>query len=210
MPTIRAFAAAAVFLVALGAWSGEAAAKGTHFLVEGQVGGLLTDTTDFGMASNVVLGFGGKFRGIPVFRFYITAQVGYDWFDTVRARTAMEARVRQDDLIYTFGPRIYLAFSSRARMYFDLMIGGYWGRSEWRVNGLETYDTVDQGLAFTAGFGFQYRLLRSLSLGMRFDRGEFAGRLNRRNLAAFLGFPERKSEALLGRMRFGLTLTAHF
>ncbi len=210
MPTIRTFAAAAALLVAVGAGPGDAAAKGTHFLVEGQVSGLLTDTTDLGMASSVVLGFGGKFRGIPVFRFYITAQVGYDWFDTVRTRTALDAQVHQDDLIYTFGPRIYMAFTSRARMYFDLMIGGYWGHSTWQVNGLETYDTVDQGLAFTAGFGFQYRLMRALSLGLRFDRAEFAGRLNRRNLAAFLGFPERKSEALLGRMRLGLTLTAHF
>ncbi len=210
MPGIRTITAAAVVLIALAMGPGDAAAKGTHFIAEGQVAGLLTDTTDFGQASTLVLGFGGKFRRVPMFRFYITAQVGYDWFDTERSRAAMNARVHQDDLIYAFGPRIYMGFTNRARMYFDLMFGGYWGRSEWRVNGLETYDTVDQGFAFVAGFGFQYRLLRNLSLGMRFDRCEFAGRLNRRNLAAFLGFPETKSEALLGRMRLGLSLTAHF
>jgi len=210
MPRIRILTVTFALLATLIGWPGNATAKGTHFIVEGQVAGLVTDTTDFGQASTLVLGFGGKFRGVPFFRFYLTGQVGYDWFDTSRARVAMSAQVHQDDLIYTFGPRIYMAFTHRARMYFDLMLGGYLGRSEWRVNELETYDTEDQGLAFVAGLGFQYRLLRSLSLGLRFDRCEFSGRLNRRNLAAFLGFPERKSEALLGRMRLGLTLTAHF
>ncbi|MFH1531395.1 MAG: hypothetical protein ABIK09_11770 [Pseudomonadota bacterium] len=210
MPGIRTFTAAIVLFATLVARPPEAAAKGTHFLAEGQVAGLITDTSDFGQASTLVLGFGGKFRGVPFFRFYLTGQVGYDWFDTARSRVAMNARIRQDDLIYTFGPRIYMAFTPRARLYFDLMFGGYRGSSEWRVNGLETYDTVDQGLAFVAGAGFQYRLLRALSLGLRFDRCEFTGRLNRRNLAAFLGFPEAKSEALLGRIRLALTLTAHF
>ena len=210
MPKSGAITGTMALLAVLLAWPGDARAGGTHFLVEGQVSGLLTDTTDFGQASTLVLGFGGKLRRVPLFRFYLTAQVGYDWFDTARARAAAEARIRQDDLLYTFGPRIYLAFTNRARLYFDLMLGGYWGRSEWRVNGLETYRTEDQGLAFVAGFGFQYRLLRALSLGLRFDRCEFTGRLHRRNLSAFLGFPETKSEALLGRMRLGLTLTAHF
>ncbi len=209
MPRIRTLTAIGL-LVALIAWPSDTTAKGTHFLVEGQVAGLVTDTTDFGQASTLVIGFGGKFRRIPIFRFYLTGQVGYDWFNTTRTRVAMDARIHQNDLIYTFGPRIYLSFNNRARIYFDLMLGGYWGHSKWRVNVLETYKTEDHGLAFVAGFGFQYRLLRALSLGFRLDRCQFTGRLDRRNLAGFLGLSERKSEALLGRMRLGLTVTAHF
>jgi len=210
MSRFSSIAAVTILLVALTARPGDAAAGGTHFLAEGQVAGLLTDTTDLGQASTLVLGYGGRFRGVPFFRFYLTGQVGYDWFDTGRSRVAADALIHQDDLIYAFGPRIYLAFTNRARMYFDAVLGGYRGHSEWEVNGLETYDTVDQGLAFIAGFGLQYRFIRSLSVGLRVDRCEFTGRLNRRNLAAFLGFPETKPEALLARTRFGLTITAHF
>ena len=211
MPKARILIAMTALIVTVVAAPPDAAAKGSHFLVEGQVSGLVTDTTDFGQASTLVLGFGGKLRRLPMLRFYITGQVGYDWFDTTRTRVAANARIHQDDVIYAFGPRIYLAFTQRARLYFDLMIGGYWSQSQWVLNGIETYRSPpDQGLSFIAGFGFQYRLIRALSVGIRVDRCQFAGRLNRRNLAASLGFAENKSEALLARTRFGATITAHF
>jgi len=197
-------------LVMLSASSTDAAARGTHFILEGQVAGLLTDTTELGMANSLVLGFGGKLRRVPIIRLYVTGQVGYDLYDTRRTRVAADALTRQGDLIYAFGPRLYLAFNQRARLLFDVMLGGYWGRSEWTLNNIETYEAEDHGLAFIAGIGFQYRLLRNLSLGLRLDRCEFSGRINRRNLAAFLGFPENRSEALLPRTRLGLTITAHF
>lgn len=187
-----------------------AQAAGTHFLVEGQVAGLLTDSTDLGQASTLVLGVGGGFRRLPMIRLYFTGQAGFDWFDARRARVAADAEASQREVLYAFGPRAYLAFTPRIRMVFDLLLGGYWARSQWTLNGLETYAAVDEGFSFVAGLGLQYRVLEALSIGLRVDRCEFLGRTHRRNLAAFLGFPEGSAEALLARTRFGLTVTAHF
>lgn len=210
MAQARSLVSIHVLLVMLFAGSTNAAARGTHFILEGQIAGLLTDTTELGMANSLVLGFGGKLRRVPIIRLYITGQVGYDLYDTRRTRAAADALTNEGDLIYAFGPRLYLAFNQRARLLFDVMLGGYWGRSEWTLNNMETYKVDDQGLAFITGVGFQYRLLRNLSLGLRLDRCEFFGRINRRNLAASLGFSETRSEALLARTRLGLTVTAHF
>lgn len=202
--------ALALFFLLIFFQTSPAAAAGTHFILEGQGSGLVTDEADQGGSGSLLLGYGFGFRRAPLLRIYLACQLGVDSLSGTKTRPGVDATFENIDLTFLAGPRLYLAFNKHFRLFFDLMLGGYSGGTTWTINGLEENTATDGGLAAAFGFGFQFRLMEALSIGARAERMEFSQRVSDENLAAYLGFPLSETESTMDRFRYGITITLHF
>jgi hypothetical protein len=185
-------------------------ATGTNFILEGQGSGVTTQWAEGGGAGSLLLGVGARFRRVPMFRLYFTGQVGLSHLYSNYSRSGADALYQGNDWTFLIGPRFYIAFNKHFRIFFDVMLGGHLSGSDWTVNALESYSASDGGLVFATGAGFQFRLIRMLSLGFKLELVELSNKTENLNLASFLGFPLNSDENQTSQFRWGATLTLHF
>lgn len=138
--------------------------RGTHFLSEFNGGVHLGDE---GSALQALLGVGGKPRGFPL-RFYLVGEVGYSSIEQISR--GVDGGAIQDlrgSLDLAAGLRIYWPVLGSLRLFVDGLLGVSRVDATLHHQGFRSLHSNDFYLAGIMAGGVQYRLIRSLSLGLR-------------------------------------------
>ncbi len=139
---------------------------GTHFLAE--LYGGVTLYQGMGGAGHLVIGAGGKRSG-GFFRFYLLGGLGYTSVaQTGNLAGAIDLREQRHSLDLLVGLRVYApVYDGSIRLFVEVLTGSsrVWAGLE---RGGERWDGSDWSPLGVFGFGVQVRILRQLSVGLRF------------------------------------------
>ncbi|NOZ85346.1 MAG: hypothetical protein GXP49_03610 [Deltaproteobacteria bacterium] len=142
------------------------AGTGTHFALEldgGAAFGLSYDECKPGYTAGASFGLGGRPGGSPLVFYFLTAY----------KRNNMELDGGQLSLDRTvnsllFGPRMVLPLFYGLRFFIEGLIGPAWVSSKLRA---KSDVSLEQGtetrFAYSLAAGFQYRIIESLSIGIK-------------------------------------------
>jgi len=182
-------------------------AAGTHYLLEGEGGVGVTDTSTLTGYWGLNLGYGGKLRGFP-WRFYLIGGFLQSSGSHEFANSISMAQRESVDNLVAAGIRIYMPLMPNVRLFFQTMLGYGWSDSEWMINDIERYTPHDSALGGRIAGGIQARLAPWVSLGLNFERVSFWGRENDPAVAAMTGFDPQEAEG--DQYHFGLMAAVHF
>ena len=133
------------------------AAHGTHFILEGEGGVGLTNTALVSSCYGVTLGYGGRFRGMPL-RYYLVANYSRGMLDADLDNSISYANRAVSENVFTFGPRLYIPVAKNVRLFFQGLGGFATTTADWNESDVEFYRTEDTGLAARFSGGIQARL----------------------------------------------------
>jgi hypothetical protein len=184
-----------------------AAARGTHFLLEGEGGMGLTDLDMEAARWGVNLGYGGKFKGAPL-RFYLLAGWSGSRIAADLETGPSTLDYRTDGNLLTFGPRLYVPVGPNVRLLLECLGGFYWADASFLVNEIERHEVEDSGIAARFGAGIQVRLIEQLSLGLKVERTVTSDPEHDQAAAALVAFPGRTGD--LDQVQVLFTAGLHF
>jgi len=203
---ISAWIAALVLFAATPA----AAAPGTIFIAEGQVGYTLGSSfaeSPDGLATRLTLGVGGKFRGWPT-RIYGVFNLGHAALSGRIGSGVDAAETERSWTSWSFGLRLLSPIVRNLRFLGEISLGSGSVETDAVVlGGQERYRTEDDALLVELAIGLQYRVSLHVSVGVRADV-DIATNLDAFDLATELAGGDSRESGLMSPS-FLATLTLH-
>lgn len=138
----------------------------TYFLGELELGASFTG--DGGAAGAVTFGGGGMLRGSRL-RFYLLGRAGFSQYGD-DGRGALGSRRGHESGSFrdlALGPRVYVPLWGNLRWYVDGMVGASHASGSFTTAGGPSLQAYEWVWLINAGSGFQLRMSRMLSLGLR-------------------------------------------
>jgi hypothetical protein len=138
--------------------------RGTHFILDLTAG--LAPSGDAGLAGGLGLGAGGRLPATPL-RLYGIGELSFAQTHPEPALHALS--IRSDERSYlglAGGARLYVPLGGKLRLFFDVLAGASYNGAEIS-SAASTLQESDWFVMGALAGGAQYRLLHSLSLGLR-------------------------------------------